>query len=63
MATEGVKVKNKDLTPCPQKSQTARRVIAKKNVVSYENRDFIKSEALDLIKQVERFYRWAIDFL
>lgn len=46
-----------------QKSQTARRVIAKKNVVSYENRDFLKSEALDLIKQVERFYRWAIEFL
>ena len=46
-----------------QKSQTARRVIAKKNIVSYENRDFLRSEALDLIKQVERFYQWVIEFL
>lgn len=43
-----------------QKSQTARRVIAKKNLIEYENRDFTKSEALDMIKQVQRFYDWAI---
>ena len=43
-----------------QKSQTAKRIIAKKNTVAYENRDFIKSEALDMIKQVQRFYQWAI---
>jgi len=43
-----------------QKSQTAKRIIAKKNTVAYENRAFIKSEALDMIKQVERFYQWAI---
>ena len=46
-----------------QKSQLARRVIAKKNVVAYENRNFLKNEALDLIKRVERFYRWALDQL
>jgi hypothetical protein len=46
----------KDIT---QKSQTARRVIAKKNLIAYENREFIKSEALDMIKQVQRFYEWA----
>lgn len=43
-----------------QKAQTARRVIAKKNVVAYENRDFFKKEAQDLIKQVQRFYDWAV---
>lgn len=43
-----------------QKSQTARRIIAKKNLIEYENRDFIKSEAVDMIKQVQRFYDWAI---
>lgn len=43
-----------------RKSQTARRVIAKKNLIEYENRDFIQSEALDMIKQVQRFYEWAI---
>lgn len=46
-----------------QKSQTARRVIAKKNLVEYEARPFIKSEALDMIKQVQRFYEWAVDKL
>ena len=44
-----------------QKSQLARRVIAKKNLVAYENRSFMKGEALEMIKRVERFYRWAID--
>lgn len=43
-----------------QKSQSARRIIAKKNLIEYENRDFIKSEALDMIKQVRRFYEWAV---
>ena len=43
-----------------QKSQTAKRIIAKKNLVAYENRDFIRNEALDMIKQVYRFYQWAI---
>ena len=46
-----------------QKSQTARRVIAKKNLVEYEARPFIKPEAIDMIKQVQRFYEWAVDKL
>jgi len=43
-----------------QKSQTARRIIAKKNIIAYENRGFLKNEALDMIKQVQRFYQWGI---
>ena len=46
-----------------KKSQTARRVIAKKNVVAYEDRDFLKGEALDLLKQVQRFYDWALSHI
>ena len=46
-----------------QKSQTAKRIIAKKNLIEYENRDFIRSEALDMIRQVERFYTWATEHL
>ncbi|MBL7071441.1 MAG: hypothetical protein ISS26_04645 [Candidatus Omnitrophica bacterium] len=46
-----------------QKSQAARRVIAKKNLIEYENRDFKQNEALDLIKQVQRFYDWAIEYI
>jgi len=52
-----VQAKIKDVA---QKSQTARRVIAKKNIIAYENRDFLKSEALDLIKKVDRFYQWGL---
>ena len=43
-----------------QKSQTARRIIAKKNLIEYENRDFTRNEALDMIKQVQRFHDWAV---
>lgn len=46
-----------------QKTQLARRVIAKKNLVEYENRDFSRSEALDLISRVQRFHDWAIALL
>ena len=42
-----------------QKSQVARRVIAKKNVVAYEDRDFTRNEALELIKHVQRFFEWT----
>ena len=44
-----------------KKSQLARWVIAKKILVAYENRKFMKGKALEMIKRVERFYRWAID--
>jgi len=57
LLTSSIGNKIKDIV---QKSQTAKRIIAKKNTVAYENRDFIKSEALDMIKQVQRFYQWAI---
>lgn len=46
-----------------QKAQAARRIIARKNLVSYENREFINSEALDFIKQVQRFYEWGIELV
>ena len=44
-----------------QKSQIARRIIAKKNVVAYEDRDFTRNEALELIKHVQRFFQWATE--
>ena len=40
-----------------------RRIIAKKNVIAYENREFRESGASDIYKQVERFYRWAFEYL
>ena len=36
-----------------------RRVIAKKNVVEYENRSFTRSEAEEIFNQAERFLDWV----
>ena len=60
LLTSSVGNRIKDLA---KKSQTAKRVIARKNVIAYENREFSRNDALDMIKQVERFYRWAMDQL
>jgi len=43
-----------------QKVQLAKRVIAKKNLVEYEDRDFSKGEALALLSRVQRFHDWAV---
>ena len=40
-------------------SNTFKRIIAKKSIVAYENREFRQAEALDILKLVERFYNWA----
>jgi len=54
---------NTQINDISQKTQVAKRVIAKKNLIEYENREFIKSEALDMIKQVQRFYDWALEHI
>jgi len=46
-----------------QKSQAAKRILAKKNLIEYENRNFIKAEALEMIKQVQRFYEWTLEVI
>ena len=51
------------ITDVKSKGSIARRIIAKKNLIAYENREFLKSEALGMLKQVERFYQWAVGFL
>jgi len=40
-----------------------KRIIAKKNIIAYENRGFHQAEAFDLLKLSERFYNWAISNL
>jgi len=40
-----------------------KRIIAKKNVIAYENREFREMEAIDILKLTERFYRWTIGIL
>ncbi len=51
------------LTRLPQASEggeanTFKRIIAKKNLIAYENREFRQAEAIDILKLAERFYRW-----
>jgi hypothetical protein len=36
------------------------RIVAKKNAITYERRRFTEKEALEIAKQVQRFYEWAI---
>ena len=46
-----------------KQTATVRRIIAKKNVIAYENREFRESDASDIFKQTERFYRWTFGYL
>lgn len=40
-------------------ASTFKRIIAKKNLIAYECRDFRQAEAIDILKLAERFYGWA----
>ena len=37
-----------------------KRIIAKKNLIAYENREFREVEALEILKLAERFFKWAV---
>ena len=39
---------------------TSKRIVAKKNLIAYECRDFRQSEALEILKLTKRFYRWTL---
>jgi len=40
-----------------------RKVIAIKNLVDYENKNFSKKQAEDVMKNAERFYNWGKEYL
>lgn len=40
-----------------------KRILAKKYAIAYEDREFRQNEAIDLAKQVERFYHWGMNRL
>jgi len=42
---------------------TFKRIVAKKNVIAYENREFRQADALEIVKLADRFYHWAISNL
>ena len=39
------------------------KIISKKHMVAYEEREFRQSEALEIVKQTERFYQWGMSQL
>ena len=44
-------------------ASTFKRIIAKKNLIAYEDREFRQAEAADIRKLAERFYAWTISKL
>jgi len=42
-----------------RESSTYKRIVAKKNLIAYENRDFRQVEAIEIAKLAERFYEWV----
>lgn len=46
-----------------EKANALRKIIAEKNLIEYENRDFTRKGAQGIIKRTERFYLWAMKIL
>ena len=46
-----------------QQAHSFRKIISKKHMIAYEEREFRKSEADEITKQIERFYRWGMSQL
>jgi hypothetical protein len=42
---------------------TLKRILAKKNIIAYENREFRQQEALEILKLSDRFYVWVLSNL
>lgn len=41
------------------KCETLRKILVKKSIIEYEDRDFNQKEALEILKLTERFYAWV----
>jgi len=42
------------------KCETLRKILVKKSIIEYEDRDFTQKEAQEILKLTERFYTWVI---
>ena len=52
-------VRSITLLESKEKSNLAKRIIAKKNLIQYERRSISQAEANEIAKSAERFYRWV----
>lgn len=48
-----------ELPDISSKCETLRKILVKKSIIEYEERDFTQKEALEISKHTERFYRWV----
>jgi len=49
-----------ELSDIKSKCETLRKILVKKSIIEYEDRDFSQAEALEILKLTERFYNWVI---
>ena len=42
------------------KCETLRKILVKKSIIEYEDRDFTQREALEILKLTERYYTWVV---
>jgi len=52
-------VKSIMLPEATGKSNTLKKIIAKKNLIQYESRNIYKNEAMEIVKLADRFYKWV----
>jgi len=52
-----------DLPNAPSKAETLRKILQKKNLIAYEDREFSQSDALEIIKLTERLLEWVKSIL
>lgn len=43
-----------------EKCSALRKILADKNIIEYEDRDFSQKEALEILKLTERFHGWVL---
>ncbi|OGL44150.1 MAG: hypothetical protein A2149_09035, partial [Candidatus Schekmanbacteria bacterium RBG_16_38_11] len=48
------------LSDTKSKCETLRKILVKKSIIEYEDRDFTQKEALEILKRTERFYNWVV---
>lgn len=52
-----------NLSDAASKCETLRKILVKKSIIEYEDREFTQKVALEISKLTERFYRWVTSCL
>lgn len=49
-----------ELPDIKSKCETLRRILVKKSIIEYEDRDFSQADAIEVLKLTERIYNWVV---